>query len=48
MGEISPKHISCGMGRIYVESMWNDMDSTWIPHGIEGQGKDLPYRLDLR
>ena len=44
MGEISPKHIPCGMGRIHVEFIWNDMDSTWIPHGIRGQSKDLHGR----
>jgi len=25
----------------WVESIWNDMDSTWIPHGIWGESKDL-------
>ena len=25
----------------WVESIWNDMDSTWIPCGMWGQGKDL-------
>ena len=26
----------------WVESVWNDMDSTWIPCGMWGEGKDLP------
>jgi hypothetical protein len=25
----------------WVESTWNDMDSTWIPCGMWGEGKDL-------
>jgi len=36
-----PKHIPCGMGRFHVEQHGFHMDSTWIPCGIRGQGKDL-------
>ena len=25
----------------WMESTWNDMDSTWIPHGIWGESKEL-------
>jgi hypothetical protein len=32
-----PKHIQYGM----MESIWNDMDSIWIPHGMWGESKDL-------
>jgi hypothetical protein len=34
-----PKHIPYE----WVESIWNDMDSIWIPCGMWGQGKDLPF-----
>ena len=30
-------HMEC------TESMWNDMESTWNPHGIRGEGKDLHF-----
>jgi len=36
-----PKHIPCGMGRFHVEQHGFHIDSTWIPCGIRGQGKDL-------
>ena len=39
-----PKHIPCGMGRFHVEQHGFHMDSTWIPCGIGGQGKDLDPR----
>jgi len=28
----------------WAESMWNSYGMTWIPHGIRGQGKDLPWK----
>jgi len=37
-----PKHIPCGMGRFHVEQHGFHIDSTWIPCGIRGHGKDLP------
>jgi hypothetical protein len=40
-----PKHIPCGMGRFHVEQHGFHMDSTWIPCGIGGQGKDLLKRV---
>jgi len=36
-----PKHIPCGMGRFHVEHHGFHIDSTWIPCGIRGHGKDL-------
>ena len=31
----------------WMESTWNYMESTWIPCGIWGQGKDLPQNRKL-
>jgi len=40
-----PKHIPYGIGRFHVEQHGFHIDSTWIPCGIRGQGKDLPVGL---
>ena len=32
----------------WVESIWNDMDSTWIPRGIWGESKDLHFGTLVR
>jgi hypothetical protein len=42
-----PKHIPCGMGRFHVEQHGFHIDSTWIPCGIGGQGKDLYIRASI-